>query len=311
MLRSLLAGLLVLALIPATALANTSVWASRTVLDRTTFRTAVVDAIDDPDLRAELARRLTRELYGALIEGDDAARLVLGQVLGLGTDPSDGQVLDALEPFVGRALEDPRAIEERDALVSDAHDALTGNGTSASRVELAGDRFFVDVRALLDAVSAALGTELGGLELTVPADTTVVLELEPAPGLGAARDGLTTLDRLSLVLPLLAILLALLVIVVAHRRARAIGLVGAAAVIAGLAGIAIVLFGGVAIARSGANLDPAVVNGTLGVFSNVLLVQSAALVGVGLVLAFVGAVGSGRSAARRARLAAAHDEADW
>jgi type II secretory pathway predicted ATPase ExeA len=47
------------------------------------------------------------------------------------------------------------------------------------------------------------------------------------------------------------------------------------------------------------------------VFSNVLLVQSAALVGVGLVLAFVGAVGSGRSAARRARLAAAHDEADW
>lgn len=309
MLRSLLAALLLLALIPAAALANTSVWASRTVLDRATFQAAVVDALEDPDLKGVLTVRLTRELYGALIENDDRARLVLGQAFALGEDPSDREVLDALQPRVGAALDDPQATAARDALVGDVHDVLAGRVPGSGRVTLVEDHLVVDVRDILDAIAVSLRSSLGGVLLTVPPDVATEIRLEDAPGLGAARDGLSTLERTALILPLLAVLLALLIVLVSHRRARAVGIVGAATVIAGLTGIAIVLFGGVALARSGADINPVLLDGTVGAFSGVLLVQSAILVGIGLVLAFVAAVAGARAGRRARRAEAALD--DW
>ena len=298
MLRSLLAALLVLALVPAAALANTSVWASRTVLDRGTFRATVVAALDDPDLKGQLTVRLTRELYGALIDADDEARLLLGQALGLGEDPSDRQVIGELQPLVAAALDDPRATTVRDMLVDDVHATLRGADAPSGQVRLVDEHFVVNVQPMIDAIIRSVDMPGSAVLVATLPGVPIEVALADAPGLGAARDGLATLERAALVLPLVALLAALLVVLVAHRRARAVGIVGAAAVIAGLVGIGVVLLGGVAIARSGADLNPALVDGTIGVYSGVLLVQSAMLVGAGLVLTFIGSIAAGRGGRR-------------
>jgi len=303
MLRSLLAALLLLALIPAAALANTSVWAGRTILDRETFSATVEHALEDPALEAELTERVTRELFGALVETDGRTRPVLAQLLGLTPGAPDGRILSALEPRVATALGDPRARAARSALVADVHAALRGATSDSGSVHLVGDQFVVDFRPLLEAVLAAIDATLGGLGLTVPAGADTRVFLDPAPGLSLARDSLTALDRLVLILPLTTLLLGLLVVLVAHRRGRAMGLVGGALAVAGLTGIGLVLAGTVVVARVGGGLDPILVNGTLGAFTGVLLVQSAALVGVGLVLAFVGAIASARTTRPRPQLA--------
>jgi hypothetical protein len=257
-----------------------------------------VAALDDPDLKGQVAVRLTRELYGALIDADDEARLLLGQALGLGADPSDRQVIGALQPLVAAALDDPRTTAARDTLVDDVHATLRGADAPGGQVRFVDEHFVVNVQPMIDAIvrsvdmpgNAALVAALPGVPIEVA--------LADAPGLGAARDGLATIERAALVLPLVALLAALLVVLVAHRRARAVGIVGAAAVIAGLVGIGVVLLGSVAIARSGADLNPALVEGTIGVYSGVLLVQSAILVVAGLVLAFIGSIAAGRGARR-------------
>jgi hypothetical protein len=217
-------------------------------------------------------------------------------------DPSDRQVIGGLQPLVAAALDDPRTTAARDTLVDDVHATLRGAAAPGGHVRIVEEHFVVNVQPMLDAIvrsvevpgNAALEAALVAALPGVP----IEVALADAPGLGAARDGLATLDRAVLVLPLVALLVALLVLLVAHRRARALGIVGAAAVIAGLAGIGVVLLGGVVIARSGSDLNPTLVERTLGVYSGVLLVQSAVLVGAGLVLAFIGSIAAGRGGRR-------------
>jgi hypothetical protein len=249
MLRSFLVALLVLALVPVAALANTTVWASRTVLDRPTFSGALSAALDDPVIEADVATRLAGELYAILLQSDERIRPVLGQVLGLGTDAADAAIVGELRPLVQVALDQSSVRSTRDQLVADAHDALRGVERDGTSVRLVGDHFVVDVRPLLETLVDALGSPFTELGVGIPASADTLVRFEDAPGLGQARDGIVTLDRWALILPLLAILLALLVLVAAAHRARALGYVGIALVVAGVFGIGVVLFGGVLVAR--------------------------------------------------------------
>ena len=287
MLRSLLAAVLVLALVPATALANTSVWASRAVFDEATFTETLTRALDTPEAESALAARLARALFDALVEADDRAPLVLGPLVGGALGAGDTAIVDGLERRIRVALDDPLMEAARNELVNDIHAAFLGITGDNGVVRIDGDTIVVDARGLLEAILVALDPLLGPLGLRVPAGTPREVELAASPGLGATSQGLSALERLGVILPLLAVALGLLAAVVAHRRSRALAIVGVAIALGGVAGLGLVALGGVAVGRAAPALEPALVSATYDALSADLAVQSTMLIGGGAALAVV------------------------
>src|SRR5262245_39539845 len=113
MLRSLLAALLVLALIPTVAVANASTWAQRSVLDRATFTEVVDRALDSPEAKTALAEQLAPALFNALVDADSRVRLILGPLAGQSPDAPDSAIIRGLEPRIRTALDNPRIEKAR------------------------------------------------------------------------------------------------------------------------------------------------------------------------------------------------------
>jgi hypothetical protein len=298
-LRSLLAALLVLALIPAVALANTSNWAGRSVMDRTTFTEVVARALDTPEAEAALAERLALVLVDELIGVDERARLLLGPLAGVSPAAPAEDIAEGLEPRVRAALDDPRLLAARQRLVVSAHDAFIGLDEPDSTVRLEGDTLVLDAADILAGVVDALEPRFGQFGIEVPAGSSVEIEVATTPGLAATREALPTVDRLGTVLPLLAIAIGLLVVVVAHRRSRAAAIVGVAIAGAGAACLAVVALGGMAVQTTDSRLSPELVRSTYEALTEDFVMQSMLLIGLGAVVAAVGAVAALLAATRR------------
>jgi hypothetical protein len=149
---------------------------------------------------------------------------------------------------------------------------------------------------LLDTIDSrivALGVE-------VPEGANVEIELASSPGLAATGQVLPTVDRLGTILPLVAIATALLVVVVAHRRARALQVVGLAVALAGAACLLVVWLGGLAVASADSPISPELVQMTYRALSSDLVTQSLALVVGGVVLLVIGGVAAVVGGGRRA-----------
>jgi hypothetical protein len=298
MFRSLLAALLVLALIPAVAAANASTWAKRSVLDQQAFTSVVDRTLDSPEAEEALAEQLAPILFDALVGADERARLILGPIAGQTPDAPAADIIRGLEPRIRAALENPRMDAARERLVIAAHQALIGLHDPDSTVRIEGDALMVDAADLLRALLDAIDERFGALGVRVPEGTSVEIELASSPGLAATGQVLPMIDRLGTILPLVAIATALLVVVVAHRRGRALQVVGLAVTLAGAACLLVVWLGGIAVASADSRISPQLVQTTYRALSGDFVTQSMALMVGGLVLLVVGgivAVFGGRS----------------
>ena len=121
-----------------------------------------------------------------------------------------------------------------------------------------------------------------------------------SPGLAATGQVLPTVDRLGTILPLVAIATALLVIVVAHRRGRALQVVGLAIALAGAACLGVVWLGGLAVTGADSPISPELVQATYRALSSDFVTQSMALMVGGFVLLVVGGLVSVLRGARPA-----------
>jgi len=300
MLRTLLAALLVLALIPAVAAANASMWAKRSVLDRQTFTETVDRALDEPEAEKALAKQLAPILFDALIATNDQVRLILAPIAGQSADAPDDAIIRGLEPRIEAALQNPRIEAARERLVIAAHGALIGLDDPDSTVRIVGDSLYVDAADLLRAGLDAIEPRFGSLGISVPAGTDAEIELASSPGLEATGVVLPAIDRLGTILPLVAIATALLVVVIAHRRGRALQVVGLAVSLAGVACLLVVWLGGIAVAGSESPISPQLVQSTYKAMTNDFVTQSMALMLGGLVLLVIGGVVSVFGGNRRA-----------
>jgi hypothetical protein len=300
--RSLLAALLVLALIPAAAAANASTWAKRSVLDQQAFTEVVDRSLDQPEAEEALAEQLAPALFNTLVGADERARLILGPIAGQSPNASDDAIIRGLEPRIRAALESPRFDAARERLVIAAHQALVGLDDPDSTVRIEGDALIVDAADLLRVLLDTIDSRIVALGLTVPESTSVDIELASSPGLAATGQVLPTVDRLGTILPLVALATALLVVVVAHRRGRALQVVGLAITLAGAACLLVVWLGGLAVASADSPISPQLVQSTYEALSSDFVTQSMALMVGGFVLLVVGgivAVFSGTSRATR------------
>jgi hypothetical protein len=299
----MLAALLVLALIPAVAAANATTWAKRSVLDQRTFTEVVDRALDSPEAEEALAEQLAPALFDTLVDADERARLVLAPIAGQSADASDDAVIRGLEPRIRAALESPRFDAAREQLVIAAHRTLVGLDDPDSTVRIDGDALIVDAADLLRVLLDTIDSRIGALGIDVPDGANVDIELASSPGLAATGEVLPTVDRLGTILPLIAIATALLVIVVAHRRGRALQVVGLAITLAGAACLGVVWLGGLAAAGAESPISPELVQATYQALSSDLVTQSMALIVGGFVLLVVGGLVSvlrpGRSATPR------------
>src|SRR5262245_14952046 len=300
MLRSLLAAALVLALIPAVAAANASTWAKRSVLDQQTFTETVDRALDEPEAEEALARQLAPILFDALASANAQARLILAPIAGQSADAPDDAIIRGLEPRIEAALQNPRIEAARERLVVAAHGALIGLDDPDSTVRIEGDSLYVDAADLLRGILDAIEPRFGSLGITVPAGTDVELELASSPGLEATGIVLPAIDRLGTILPLVAIATALLVVVVAHRRGRALQVVGLAVSLAGVACLLVVWLGGLAVASGESPISPQIVQSTYKAMTSDFVTQSMALMVGGLVLLVIGALVTVLGGVRRA-----------
>jgi hypothetical protein len=298
--RSLLAALLVLALIPAVAAANATTWAKRSVLDEQKFTEVVDRTLDSPEAEEALAEQLAPALFETLVGADERARLILGPIAGQSPNAPDDDIIRGLEPRIRAALESPRFDAARERLVIAAHQALVGLDDPDSTVRIEGDALYVDAADLLRVLLDTIDSRIVALGVDVPEGANVDIELASSPGLAATGQVLPTVDRLGTILPLVAIATALLVVVVAHRRGRALQVVGLAVTLAGAACLLVVWLGGLAVASAESPISPQLVQATYRALSSDFVTQSMAIMVGGFVLLVVGGIVAVFSGGRRA-----------
>ena len=301
MFRSFLAALLVLALIPAIAAANATTWAKRSVLDQQRFTEVVDRSLDAPEAEEALAEQLAPALFDTLVAADERARLILGPIAGQSPNAPDDDIVRGLEPRIRAALESERFDSARERLVIAAHQALVGLDDPESTVRIQGDALIVDAADLLRVLLDTIDSRIVALGVDVPDGANVDIELASSPGLAATGQVLPTVDRLGTILPLVAIATALLVVVVAHRRGRALQVVGLAVAVAGVACLLVVWLGGLAVAAAESPISPQLVQSTYQALSSDFVTQSMALVVGGLVLLVVGGIVAVFGGGQRAR----------
>lgn len=235
MVRTGLAALLLLLLIPVAVLTDLSVWATRTVIDERAFSTTVTKALDTDTFRAAMTDAAADTLTDR-IEGLDATVRAVGlAAIGIAGDRASirAWLASRLAPIMASSALDA----QRDVLISAAHDVLVHGADATGSVRIVGSEVVVDLGGVVGVIEA--GLDPNGV-------VTPFLQLSPGERqIAIARatqlERVTTaVRRLRESLPILAlamILMALLIVVLAHHRARGIGGVGGALLFAGLVGL--------------------------------------------------------------------------
>ena len=289
MFRSLLAALLVLALIPAVAAANTPAWrAAASWIARPSARPSTAHSTRPRPAntsRSSWPLPCSSPHQGRRTQPPDPrpARRPVGGRSRRGDHPGP-------EPRIEAALDHPGIAAARLRLVEAAHDTLTGLDDADSTVRIEDDTLVVNGADLLQAALDAVEPRFPAGRREHPDGATVDIELASSPALAATGVVLPTVDRLATILPLVAIATALLVIVIAHRRARALAVVGMAIAVAGAVCLGLVWFGGETAAAAESPVSPTLVHATYDALSADLVTQSLVLVAVGVALVLLGTV---------------------
>lgn len=288
MTRTTLAAILLVLLLPVVVLANASTWALRTVLDDRVFATTVGRVLDTPALEAEMAERAASLILDAADDSDIRLQALATGVLGLsGTDRATLE--SVLKARVTTALQAPAVQAARDEAVGAFHRFIIGAARGdEGPIAVRGSQVVLDLGDIVEQVATALDPRLPALGLaSLPTATTTVVIGDVAQ-VRMVGQGLTLLEAARIVIPLAVLVVILAIVGLAHRRTRALGIVGVAIMVAGLVSTAVAWFGGDVV--SGVPEDPTVgtiVGDVYDAFIGLLLGQSLLLIGAGAALAVV------------------------
>ena len=298
--RTALAAILLVLLLPAVMVANAATWTTRTVLDESAFAAQVGAVLETPTLEEAIARRATAAVI-ATLDRAPGRLVVVGQaILGLATTPTRAQIEAALETRIRAALADPAVRAARDDAVTASHRfVIDAAREDDDLVVVEGSQVVLDLRPVVERAAAAVDDRLprAGLASVAPADARIVLaDARTAETIGRAVD---VLETLRLVVPLAILAILVLLVILAHRRTRALAIAGVAIMLAGLASLAVAWFGQGAVGDI--TSDPVVsqvARDVYAAFLSPLVLQSALIAAGGGLLAVVGWIVLQRRGAR-------------
>ena len=243
--RSLLAAILLLLLLPAAVVANGSWWATKTILDERTFTTVVGQALDSAVLRDRLAERGTTIALDKLNRADSETQHAVLALFGLTAIPERNDLERLLRPMFATALEAPAVRAERDRVMASAHRfVMSGAVASNESVTIEGAVVVLDLSPVVEQAVATVDGRLlaTGLAEFSRADASVVLaETERLQTVGST---LGLLETAAPSLPIALVAVAVLIVALAHRRIRALGLVGVTVLVAGLVCVTLAFLAG-------------------------------------------------------------------
>lgn len=289
-LRSLAFGASVLLTMALLLFANLGLWAFAGLLDPAALTRATVSAIDDPDVRGYLSRQV----------GASVARTVLDQgplpgpvrrVLSLPARPSEAALADELTKRIDGLLADEadgEAVLFASAAVAKlVTTVLEGDGDPDDTMH----GLVVDLsplgRLLLDRID-----DSGALADTIEPGTASIRLLEGAI-VGLVVGVVRLLDTLRVLLPIGCLVAIALTLALARYRVHALAWVGLGGVVAGTVSLLIASGGPWLVSRT-ADMpqDQArAVTAALDTITSGLVIQSAALAGLGLALVVAGIAG--------------------
>jgi hypothetical protein len=287
MLRTGLAAILLVLLIPMVVAANTSFWALRTVLDSETFSTTVGRALDTPAVERLVADALADVIVDRVGRAPTAVAAGLASRLGLPAGSDRQQIRAALSDRILGSLDDPGVRQVRDEVVTAVHGEVIGLAEGRSGlVAVRGKNVVLDTAGLLDRIGTSADPRIASLVVNVPVILTSPIVIAQVGALEPVHEALRLMRAIQLLLPLVAVTAALIVVVLAHRRARALGIVGLAIAVAGAVSLAILWLAGPYVSRvPDAEVARQVTAQVYDAFVSLLVIQAALLVAVGLVLA--------------------------
>jgi hypothetical protein len=233
--RSFLAANLLILLLPGVVIANSSLWAMQTILDERAFTTVVGRALDSDAIRDRLAARATTIVLDKIYAADGQTQQIMRMAFGL-NDVPDRQLVDVLlRPKIAAALEEPAIRDERDRIMASAHRfVVTGAVGSSEFVKIEGPFAVLDLSPVIERLAAAADARLASAGWTDCSSQEASVVLAEAGRLRTVGSTLEVLGTAGTGLPIALGAAILLIVALAHRRIRALGLVGVTVLIAGL-----------------------------------------------------------------------------
>ena len=302
MLRTALAAILLIVFLPAMVMANTSAWAIRTVLDPRTFATTTERALEAPALETLVATSTADAVVATLgRRAPQDLQTLATDVLGLDPAATRATISAALAGRIQQVLEDSTVRQVREDVIASVHGYLLGSVEGVpGLVTVRGNDVILDPSRVVDRIVAVADPRIAatvaasGLTEMDPVVVAQVSELQPI------RRTIDLMQALQIIVPLLAIAVALLIVVIAHRRERALGIVGAAIALAGLVSLAVIWLAGAYVTRiPDAKAAQTITSEVYDAFLAVLRDQAMILVVAGVVIV-IAAWFLGRRARRRA-----------
>jgi hypothetical protein len=251
-----------------------------------------------------LADGIIDRMYRAPTGSLDLARRLLAVRVGVPANADKQTLRTALSDTIIDAMVDPGVREVRDDVVSAVHGEIVGAVEGRpGLVAIRGPNVVLDTAGVLDRIEASADPRVAALVDGVPNLLAAPIVIARVDELQQVREGLRLMRALQMLLPLVAVTAALVVVVLAHRRARALGIVGFAIAVAGAVSLLVLWLAGDYVS---AVPDSAVVRQLTAelydAFLQLLVVQAALLIAVGLVLVvlswFLGRSGRRRATAR-------------
>jgi hypothetical protein len=243
--------------------------------------------LDTPTLEAEMSERATSLILDVADDSNLRLQALATQVLGLPT-ANRTAVETALESRIATALGAPAVVAARDDAVSAVHRFVTGAAKAEPPLAVRGSQVVLDLGDIVEEVAAELDPRLPALGLaSLPAAKTTVV-LGEASQLRMVSQGITLLEAARIVIPLAVVAVILAIVGLAHRRIRALGIVGVAIMVAGLVSLAVAWVGGGVVRRAPEDLTVRTIIGEVyDAFIGLLLAQSLLLVAAGAAIAVV------------------------
>jgi hypothetical protein len=287
--RSSFAVILLIVLLPALVLVNASTWALRTALDDAAFAATVGRVMDDRDVEDAIADRATTAIIDTLDEAQGRLATVAAVVLRLSGEPTRDQISTALHARILAALDTPGVRAARDDAVEAVHAFVMGAATGENRlVKVEGSQVVLDLGPVVERVAATVDARLPAAGVSAVSADQARIVLADAPTLRTITSAIDVLETLRVVLPLLVLGVIIAILALAHRRARALGVVGVALMVAGAVSIVVAWLGSGIVADI--PTDPVagtVAKGAYDAFAEVLIIQSLLLVAIGAFVALV------------------------
>ena len=287
--RTAVAAVLLVLLLPAIVIANASNWAARTVVDDAAFSSTVARVMDTPSLRAAISQRVSDEVTTYLAANPETFRLLTTEILHVSGSATMEDVRTALRARLAVALDDPAVKQARDEAIAAMHAYLIGAATGAAdkAVRIQGDELVLDTGPIVERLAGALDARLTPATVQLPeADRVVVLA--SAQALATTSQALSLLEIVQFLIPVVAVVVALAILGLAHRRVRALGLVGIAVTIAGAVTLLAAWFGGRTVGEASTDFTVReIATDAYASFVTLLVWQCIALIVGGLVIATV------------------------